>query len=149
MVKVAFCVSNRSCVCLSLQTTSVFERCLNSYYRLRFRLVMVQVYKEINQVRREHGLPQIESKHQIYGKQLVLANSVFGLDYARPMAPQFQMVGVMRSRKVHDKDTLLPLEYISWLALDVAAKPIVFISFQTDIPLSPEFVATLVRSRLC
>lgn len=133
-------------MCLLLQTTSVLERCLNSYYRLRFRLVMVQVYKEINQVRREHGLVDIDSKHHAYGQQLVLVNSVFGLDFARPIAPQFQMVGALRSRKLLDSDAHLPLEYISWLALDVAARPIVLISFQTDIPLSPHFVATLVRS---
>uniref|UniRef100_K3WJ63 UDP-glycosyltransferases domain-containing protein n=1 Tax=Globisporangium ultimum (strain ATCC 200006 / CBS 805.95 / DAOM BR144) TaxID=431595 RepID=K3WJ63_GLOUD len=129
---------------VSMHTTSVWERCVNSYYRLRFRLVMVQAYKEINQVRREHGLPQIENKDQIYGQQLVLVNSAFGLDYARPIAPQFQMLGVLRSRKLQDSDAHLPLEYLSWLALDATAKPIVFISFQTDIPLSPDFVATLV-----
>lgn len=107
---------------------------------------MVQVYKEINQVRREHGLPDISSKKHAYGQQLVLVNSVFGLDAARPITPQFQMVGALRSRRLLETDAHLPLEYISWLALDVAARPTVFISFQSDIPLSPQFVATLVRS---
>ncbi|RLN45633.1 hypothetical protein BBJ29_001810 [Phytophthora kernoviae] len=63
-------------------TTSVMERCLNSYYRLRFRLELVSVYKEINAVRHEHGLEAIDSKHQMHGHALVLVNSVFGLDEA-------------------------------------------------------------------
>lgn len=122
----------------------MLERCLNSYYRLRFRLVMVHVYKEINAVRREHGLAPIESKHAAFGEHLVLVNSVFGLDFARPMAPQFQLVGAMRSRRLTDATAHLPLDLIAWLALDDSARPIVFISFQSDMPLAPTFVATLV-----
>ncbi|GMF15523.1 unnamed protein product [Phytophthora lilii] len=85
---------------LTMHTTSVLERCLNSYYRLRFRLGLVHVYKEINAVREEHGLEAIDSKHQMHGHALVLVNSVFGLDEARPMTPQFKMVGLMQSRKL-------------------------------------------------
>ncbi|KUF93341.1 hypothetical protein AM588_10004083 [Phytophthora nicotianae] len=76
----------------TMHTTSVLERCLNSYYRLRFRLGLVHVYKEINAVRQEYGLKAIDSKHQMHGHSLVLVNSVFGLDEARPMAPQFKML---------------------------------------------------------
>ncbi|KAF4321388.1 hypothetical protein BBO99_00004953 [Phytophthora kernoviae] len=78
-------------------TTSVMERCLNSYYRLRFRLELVSVYKEINAVRHEHGLEAIDNKHQMHGHALVLVNSVFGLDEARPMAPQFHMMNALET----------------------------------------------------
>ncbi|KAG6584522.1 Cullin family protein [Phytophthora cinnamomi] len=142
----------------TMHTTSVLERCLNSYYRLRFRLGLVHVYKEINAVREEHGLEPIDSKHQMHGHSLVLVNSVFGLDEARPMTPQFKMVGLLQSRKLQLEraayeaspvvHTSLPEALTTWL--EAAAfrddKPLVFISFQTDVPLTPEFITTIMNA---
>lgn len=141
-------------VCLE-QTTSVLERCLNSYYRLRFRLGLVHLYKEINAVRQEHGLEAIDSKHQMHGHALVLVNSVFGLDEARPMTPQFRMVGLLQSQKlqleraeaesISDGRSRFPAALTTWLeAPEYQEKPLVFISFQTDVALTPEFITTIV-----
>ncbi|RLN72915.1 hypothetical protein BBJ28_00016466 [Nothophytophthora sp. Chile5] len=141
---------------MMVQTTSVMERCLNSYYRLRFRLGLVQVYKEINVARREHGLDAIDSKHQMHGHALVLVNSVFGLDEARPMAPHYLMVGLLQSRQLEIErmepktsatavPDRLPTALASWLmAPEGLNKPLIFISFQADVPLSPEFVSTIM-----
>jgi hypothetical protein len=130
----------------------VLERCLNSYYRLRFRLGLVHVYKEVNAARHEHGLEPIDSKHQMHGHALVLVNSVFGLDEARPMTPQFRMVGLLQSQTLQQERAAagggrsrLPATLTTWLeAPEHHDKPLVFISFQTDVPLTPEFVTTIV-----
>lgn len=141
----------------TMHTTSVLERCLNSYYRLRFRLGLVHVYKEINAVRHEHGLEAIDSKHQMHGHELVLVNSVFGLDEARPMAPQFRMVGLLQSQHLQAERaevqsnpaarSTLPATLTTWLkAPEYQNKPLVFISFQTDVPLTPEFITTIMNA---
>ncbi|KAE9048630.1 hypothetical protein PR003_g2505 [Phytophthora rubi] len=141
----------------TMHTTSVLERCLNSYYRLRFRLGLVHVYKEINTVREEHGLEPIDSKHQMHGHALVLVNSVFGLDEARPMAPQFKMVGLLQSQKLQleraayeaspTARSSLPAALTTWLEAPAHRdKPLVFISFQTDVPLTPEFITTIMNA---
>lgn len=107
---------------------------------------MMQVYKEINQVRQEHGLYPIKNKDQLYGQSLVLVNSVFGLDHARPIAPHFQLVGLLRSR--HQRTTSAsyasqPSQLSLWLRQ--STEPVIFINFEDGTPLSREFVATLVR----
>ncbi|POM61600.1 hypothetical protein PHPALM_29362 [Phytophthora palmivora] len=141
----------------TMHTTSVLERCLNSYYRLRFRLGLVHVYKEINAVRQEHGLEAIDSKHQIHGHELVLVNSVFGLDEARPMTPQFRMVGLLQSQKLQLERaeaesgspgrSRFPATLTKWLETpEYQGKPLVFISFQTDVPLTPEFITTIMNA---
>ncbi|KAG3080630.1 hypothetical protein PI124_g19352 [Phytophthora idaei] len=137
----------------TMHTTSVLERCLNSYYRLRFRLGLVHAYKEINAVRQEHGLEAIDSKHQMHGHALVLVNSVFGLDEARPMAPQFKMVGLLQSQKLQREReetngrSRFPAALTTWLeAPEHHDKPLVFISFQTDVPLTPEFITTTMNA---
>lgn len=137
----------------TMHTTSVLERCLNSYYRLRFRLQLVHVYKEINAVRQEHGLEAIDSKHQMHGHALVLVNSVFGLDEARPMAPQFKMVGLLQSHKLqrerqdNNGRSSFPAALTTWLeAPEHQDKPLIFISFQTDVPLTPEFITATMNA---
>ncbi|KAG7396592.1 hypothetical protein PHYBOEH_002012 [Phytophthora boehmeriae] len=141
----------------TMHTTSVMERCLNSYYRLRFRLGLVSVYKEINAVRHDHGLEAIDSKHQMHGHALVLVNSVFGLDEARPMAPQFRMVGLLQSQQLQreraaiktsrDAHSRFPAALTTWLMVpEYQEKPLVFISFQTDAPLTPEFITTIMNA---
>lgn len=131
---------------------------MNSYYRLRFRLGLVHVYKEINTVRQEHGLEAIDSKHQMHGHALVLVNSVFGLDEARPLTPQFRMVGLLQSQKLQLERaeakgsstagrSRFPAALTSWLeAPEHREKPLVFISFQTDVPLSPEFITAIMNA---
>ncbi|EEY70366.1 uncharacterized protein PITG_05764 [Phytophthora infestans T30-4] len=137
----------------TMHKTSVLERCLNSYYRLRFRLQLVHVYKEINAVRQEHGLEAIDSKHQMHGHALVLVNSVFGLDEARPMAPQFKMVGLLQSHKLQRERqeangrSSFPAALTTWLeAPEHQDKPLIFISFQTDVPLTPEFITATMNA---
>ncbi|KAL3662376.1 hypothetical protein V7S43_012703 [Phytophthora oleae] len=138
----------------TMHTTSVLERCLNSYYRLRFRLGLVHVYKEINAVRKEHGLEAIDSKHQMHGHALVLVNSVFGLDEARPMTPQFRMVGLLQSQKLQkeraeaeSRRSRFPAALTTWLeAPEYQDKPLIFISFETDVPLTPELVTTIMSA---
>ncbi|CAH0479911.1 unnamed protein product [Peronospora belbahrii] len=140
----------------TMHTTSVLERCLNSYYRLRFRLVLVNIYKEINAVRQEHGLKAIDSKHQMHGHSLVLVNSIFGLDEARPMTAQFRMVGLLQSQKLQleraqagslTRRSRFPAVLTTWLeAPEYQEKPLVFISFQTDVPLCPEFIMTIIKA---
>ncbi|KAL4101518.1 hypothetical protein PRIC1_005270 [Phytophthora ramorum] len=141
----------------TMHTTSVLERCLNSYYRLRFRLGLVHMYKEINAVRLEHELEAIDSKHQMHGHALVLVNSVFGLDEARPMTPQFRMVGLLQSQKLQVERaeaegspsgrSRFPAALTTWLeAPEHQGKPLIFISFQTDVPLTPEFITTIMNA---
>ena len=133
----------------------MLERCLNSYYRLRFRLGLVHVYKEINAVRQEYGLEAIDSKYQMHGHSLVIVNSVFGLDEARPITPQFQMVGLLQSQKLQleraeaescsTRRSKFPAALTTWLkAPEHQEKPLVFVSFQTDVPMTPDFIVTIV-----
>ncbi|KAJ0405626.1 hypothetical protein P43SY_007727 [Pythium insidiosum] len=127
----------------TMHTPSVLERCLNGFYRLRFRLSMVQVFKDVNIVRREHGLPAIQTKEDLFGQQLVLVNSIFGLDEARPIAPQFQMVGMLNT--VEEPANALPDMFERWLASDLLNRALIFISFPADMPLAPEIVSTLMN----
>ncbi|DBA01568.1 TPA: hypothetical protein N0F65_011539 [Lagenidium giganteum] len=145
----------------SMHTKSVLERCLNSYHRLRFRLTMVHAFRDINQVRSDHGLAPIDAKDHLFGHQLVLVNSIFGLDDARPMTPQFQMLGVLRSRQIHSAKKSLPDAVLTWLTTpppstshaDETApppppvgtlKPVIFVTFHPDVPLSPDFLGVLI-----
>ncbi|RQM09111.1 hypothetical protein DD237_006748 [Peronospora effusa] len=141
----------------TMHTTSVLERCLNICYRLRFRLGLVHVYKEINAVRQEHGLEAIDSNYQMHGHSLVLVNSVFGLDEARPMTPQFRMVGLLQSQKLQlerkeaescsAERSRFPAALTTWLkAPEHQEKPLVFISFQTDVPMAPDFIVTIMNA---
>ncbi|CAI5738053.1 unnamed protein product [Hyaloperonospora brassicae] len=141
----------------TMHTLSVLERCLNSYYRLRFRLGLVNAYKGINAVRREHGLNAIESKHQMHGQVLVLVNSIFGLDEARPMTPQFQMVGLLQSPKlqraraetegISTRQSRFPASLTAWLETPRHQdKPLIFISFYTDVPSTSESFTTIMNA---
>uniref|UniRef100_A0AAV1TPZ8 UDP-glycosyltransferase n=1 Tax=Peronospora matthiolae TaxID=2874970 RepID=A0AAV1TPZ8_9STRA len=141
----------------TMHTLSVLERCLNSYYRLRFRLGLVNVYKEINAVRREHGLAAIETKHQMHGQVLVLVNSVFGLDEARPMTPQFRMVGLLQSQKLQlacaetkstsVRQSRFPASLTKWLDdPGNQEKPLIFISLHADVPSTSESFATIMNA---
>lgn len=106
---------------------------------------MMQVYKEINQVRQEHGLYPITNKDQLYGQSLVLVNSVFGLDHARPIAPHFQLVGLLRSRlQTATSASYAPHTSQLGLWLRQSTDPVIFINFEDGTPLSRDFVATLV-----
>ncbi|GLD96607.1 hypothetical protein PINS_up005290 [Pythium insidiosum] len=127
----------------TMHTASVLERCLNGLHRLRFRLSMVQVFKDINTVRREHGLPAIQTKEDLFGQQLVLVNSIFGLDEARPIAPQFQMIGMLDSHADSSKE--LPDMFERWLSSDLLNRALIFISFPADTPLTPDMVSNLMN----
>ena len=113
------------------------------------------MYKEINAVRQEYGLEAIDSKYQMHGHSLVIVNSVFGLDEARPITPQFQMVGLLQSQKLQleraeaescsTRRSKFPAALTTWLkAPEHQEKPLVFISFQTDVPMAPDFIVTIV-----
>ncbi|CEG47001.1 hypothetical protein L915_00224 [Plasmopara halstedii] len=141
----------------SIHTTSVLERCVNSYFRLRFRLGIVSVYQEINAVRHDHGLEPIASKHQMHGHALVLVNSVFGLDEARPLAPQFKMVGLLQSPTLQReraeatssaaRHRRFPAVLLSWLeAPEHVKKRLVYINFQSIGPLSHQLIVSTINS---
>lgn len=154
------------------QTPSVLERCLNGYYRLQFRLALVRAFGDVNQARTDFGLAPVHDKGDLLAHQLVLANSAFGLEASRPMAPHFTMVGLLRSRSLleasRSSSTIeagvsgrhsLPPALVSWLrqgnhlmdgrATTSRSSDLVYISFPPDVPLSPEFVVQLVRSPSC
>jgi ceramide galactosyltransferase len=125
-----------------VQTPSVLARCQNSFHRLRFRLAMVQVFREVNRVRVEGGLSEIQSKDDLFGHQLVLVSSLIGLDEPRPMAPQFQLVGLLAPTTLSPSKRLSG-DFETWISRDTA-KPLVLVSFARDTPLSPELVALLL-----
>jgi UDP:flavonoid glycosyltransferase YjiC (YdhE family) len=77
----------------SIHHQTILGRCLNLIFRLRYRIVTANVYKDINNVHDRHGIPRIETREDIYGKSVVLANTVFGIDDARPMNPLIAVVG--------------------------------------------------------
>lgn len=109
---------------------------------------MIHLFEQVNAVRRERGLPPITSKHDLYGNAMVLVNSVFGLDDARPIAPQFSMIGRLESARErnnqHNYETL-PIHIKDWLEnTQKQANPIIFINFPLTTRLSLEIVNTLV-----
>jgi hypothetical protein len=151
------------------QTPSVLERCLNGYYRLQFRLALVRAFGDVNQARTDFGLVPMHDKSELLAHQLVLANSAFGLEASRPMAPHFAMVGLLRSRSLLEMSQSsspieagasgrhsLPAALVSWLkqgnhlkgghSTTSRSSDLVYISFPPDVPLSPEFVVQLVCS---
>ena len=77
----------------SMYRPSILGRCLNLIFRLRYRLATAKAYEEINQVRWLYGIPPVTTRQDIYGKSIVLANTMFGIDDARPMNPLIVLVG--------------------------------------------------------
>lgn len=138
----------------TMHTTSILERCVNSYYRLRFRLGMVRIYQEINAVRQDHGLEAIGGKHQVHGHVLVLVNSVFGLDEARPLSPQFKMVGLLQSPTLQRERansavgrSRFSVALTSWLeAPEHVEKPLVYINFASIGPLAHKFIVSTMNA---
>lgn len=146
----------------------MLERCLNGYYRLQFRLALVRAFGDVNQARADFGLAPVHDKNELLAHQLVLANSAFGLEAARPMAPHFAMVGLLRSRSLleasQSSSTIessasgrhsLPAALVNWLEQGhhlkderqtaLKANDLVYISFPPDVPLAPELVVQLVH----
>tara|TARA_B110000090_G_C13368503_1_gene441026 strand:+ start:158 stop:2026 length:1869 start_codon:yes stop_codon:yes gene_type:complete len=82
----------------SIHRQTVVGRCLNLIFRLRYRLVVAKVYKGINEIRAMWRIKLIHSRQDMYGKSVVLANTVFGIDDARPMSPLIVVVGSMNER---------------------------------------------------
>ncbi|TDH73502.1 hypothetical protein CCR75_003710 [Bremia lactucae] len=140
-----------------MHTTSVLERCLNSIYRLRFRLEIVRIYHEIHAVRHEVGLERSNYNYQLPGHVLVLVNSVFGLDEARPLVPQFLMVGLLQSESLQREHLLatsttvghskLPVALSAWLhTSEDLDKPLVFISSPLNEFLTPKFILNVLKT---
>ncbi|KAI9988434.1 hypothetical protein PInf_021846 [Phytophthora infestans] len=98
----------------TMHTTSVLERCLNSYYRLRFRLQLVHVYKEINAVRQEHGLEAIDSKHQMHGTRF------FQTDV--PLTPEF-ITATMNALETVNARLLWKITLQEQAAFDLRSRP--------------------------
>jgi hypothetical protein len=119
---------------------TVWQRFMNGFHRLRFRLAQVAVLKDINQIRVQNGLPKIVSKDDIYGKSLVLVNSIFGIDYPRTISPLFKMVGLLQSPSIKREALAVGLQ--TWLDSDET--PVIFVSFPSEIPLSEKSFDTLV-----
>jgi UDP:flavonoid glycosyltransferase YjiC (YdhE family) len=95
-------------------TQTIWERCLNPYYRLRFRLMMIESFRTINGNRAENGLPAISNRWELYGGRLVLTNTAFGLEYSRPMSPLHHMVGPLTPVK----PDVLSSSLLAWMSAE-------------------------------
>ena len=98
----------------ALESQTIWERCLNPYYRLRFRLMMIGAFRTINSIRAENDLPAITNRWQLYGGRLILTNTASGVEYSRPMAPLFQMVGPL----LPQKPEALRSSLLAWMESD-------------------------------
>ncbi|KAF0695503.1 Aste57867_13696 [Aphanomyces stellatus] len=130
-----------------MDAMSVWQRCANGIYRLRFRLVNLALSLSLNHARHVHHLPDAS----IYGERLVLTNTVFGLEYARPLAPLYRMVGALRRRAIPPLDGDLD----SWFHIvppDADSDPVVLVDFGPDVVLSSDVllhVITVLRGLDC
>jgi UDP:flavonoid glycosyltransferase YjiC (YdhE family) len=126
----------------ALETQTIWERCLNPYYRLRFRLMMIEAFHTINTNRADNGLPAITSRWDLYGGRLVLTNTAFGVEYSRPLDPLFQMVGPQVSKKLQLPDA----ELLKWLVSEESAgAETVLVNLGQKAPLKAEQVQKLLE----
>jgi hypothetical protein len=79
----------------SIHRQSILGRCLNLVYRIRYRLIAADTYEEINTIRQNFSIVPITTREEMYGTTAVLANTVFGIDDARPMSPLILIVGAL------------------------------------------------------
>ncbi len=83
----------------------------------------IVVDRPLNAARRSRGLPKVKF-HRWLSDKPILVNSVFGLEYPRPLPPQIQMVGPMLSREIRP----LPPDLAAWLS---SGPPVVYVNLGT------------------
>lgn len=118
----------------SIQPNSILERCLSGFHRLKFRIMMLVALRQVNTVRETYGLPRID---QFYHKRLVLTNTAFGFEYARPMLPLLQMVGPLRDHV----SPSIQLPVLDWLQV---SHSVVYVNFGTGMTFSAETLQFIV-----
>lgn len=91
---------------------SLLQRCLHPYYRFRMRLAMLRGAQAVNDMRTKHKLPPLLHRGDAIDGRMVVSQTFFGLDYARPVAPLFPVVGLVEPR--HHIPSL-PSDLQAWL----------------------------------
>ncbi|RHY60323.1 hypothetical protein DYB34_002635 [Aphanomyces astaci] len=64
----------------SMEVMTVFQRCMNGYFRLRFRLLNLDLVSS-----------SVNPRTSSHANTVVLTNTVFGLEYPRPLTPLHRM----------------------------------------------------------
>ncbi len=93
--------------------------------------------RTLDPVRAARGLPPADPIARAAGRT-VLVNTVFGLEYERPLPPDIHLVGPM----LDDDEPGLGPELSTWLS---AGLPVVFVNLGTLSAPGPEFVTALAR----
>lgn len=97
---------------------TLIERCKNLFLKFRTRLESLSAYEELNRIRlSKFGLPPIRTASDLHGKQIILTNTVFGLEVPRPISPRIKMVGPLFVTKPGSADAKekLPPKLRKWL----------------------------------
>ncbi|CAK5148987.1 unnamed protein product [Aphanomyces euteiches] len=118
-----------------METQTVYERCANGLYRLRFRLLNLALSLGLHK----------STDHAIYGERVVLTNTAFGLEYSRPLAPLYPMVGAMRRRHV---TPVMDAGLESWFQiapLELEADAIVLVDFGPDVDMPADAMVQIIQ----
>lgn len=94
--------------------SSIPQRCLNLFYRILFRVAVSRALDDINAARLSFdtlAIPPILRSEQLYGRRVVLANTVFGIEDPRPLNSLVNMVGTIVSPTLHK----MPDNAATWL----------------------------------
>ncbi|ETV87436.1 hypothetical protein, variant 3 [Aphanomyces astaci] len=124
----------------SMEVMTVFQRCMNGYFRLRFRLLNLDLISS-----------SVNPRTSSHANTVVVTNTVFGLEYPRPLTPLHRMVGALR------RHTTAPLDadLASWFDISPqnhdddaadAAGPfqVVYVDFGPDVWVSIEVVTQII-----
>jgi UDP:flavonoid glycosyltransferase YjiC (YdhE family) len=120
----------------SRRDVGALDRALSPVLRKVAELgLAVTVGRPENARRASRGLPPVDVNRRLDGRR-VLVNSAFGIEYARPLAPDVHMVGPM----LDPREPPLSAEEEAWLA---DGPPVVFVNLGTVAMPSREHVEKL------
>ncbi|ETW09972.1 hypothetical protein H310_00388 [Aphanomyces invadans] len=122
-----------------MDAMTVYQRCMNGYFRLRFRLLNLGLAAHLHDATGSSVASKILSNNV----NVVLTNSAFGLEYPRPLTPLHRMVGALRRRAVTPMDADLE----SWFNISPRETDpyyVVYVDFGPDVVLSMEVMTQII-----
>jgi polyene glycosyltransferase len=121
---------------------TLVERVMNLYYRFRYRLDLIQAQTSI--ARMEVELTNFSSYQPFnidYSSAIVLVNTVFGMEYPRPLDPRFKLTGPLL-----DTPDPLGARLQEWLDSALQSEiGVIYVNLGEDVNLEPHEVQSLLE----
>eukprot|EP00808_Paulinella_micropora_P015834 g60740.t1 len=90
---------------------SLYERARNLFHHATHRFHMLAAADRINRFRQQHSVPVLTDLQPLHQAQVVLTNTVFGMESPRVLPPRFKLVGPLLPLQ----PLPVPARLLSWL----------------------------------